>query len=343
MSQLTVNSLTCQYDTQVIIDDLSFTLNENEIVALLGPSGCGKTTLLKALAGLLPVSKGQIHIANTLVSDANFTLASEKRKIAMIFQDYALFPHLNVAKNIAFAITKLSKLEQNNRVKEMLNLVNLSEFATRYPHELSGGQQQRVAIARALAYQPKIVLLDEPFSNIDSQSRVAIMADIRNILKQQKVAAIFVTHSKDEAFVFADRLAIFATGKIAQQGTAQQVYSQPTSKYVANFLGQANYLTILSSNNQGVETAMGFIQSVDNFTLKGNKNTLMLRPEQIHLTADDNSPFKIHNRVFCGSYWRYEIASDNDNAFYLEVHSNQQLAINCSVKIQTKAHQLVLF
>ncbi len=345
MSQLTINSITCQYDQQVIIEDLSFTLKENEIVALLGPSGCGKTTLLKAVAGLLPVSQGKIHIGERLVSEAGFMLPSEKRKIAMIFQDYALFPHLNVKKNIAFGLNELTSAEKDLRVAEMLKLVNLSAFADRYPHELSGGQQQRVAIARALAYQPEIVLLDEPFSNIDSQSRSTIMVDIRRILKQQKTTAIFVTHSKDEAFIFADQIAIFKTGKITQLGSAKHIYTNPNSKYVADFLGKSNYLPILSSNQQGVQTSLGFISSNLPLSLNETKSQLLLRPEQIRLTAMDNTDkgdLKIVNRIFCGSYWRYQVDIRNSN-HRLEVHSSEELLVDSQVIASVEPHHLVLF
>ena len=194
MSSLSLKNLSYQYDGQKVIENLDLEVAENEIVCLLGASGCGKTTTLKAVAGLLTPQQGQIVIHGKTMSDNTQFTAPQHRNIGMMFQDYALFPHLTVAQNIAFGLSKFNKADKQARVNEMLELVHLSEFAERYPHELSGGQQQRVAIARALAYKPNLLLLDEPFSNIDAQVRFQLINDIRQIIKDQKVSAIFVSH-----------------------------------------------------------------------------------------------------------------------------------------------------
>ena len=241
---LEIQQLSVKLQGKTILSELVLSLQQGEILGLVGASGCGKTTLLRAIAGLLPVHSGSICMGDKILSSPKEQISSEQRNVGMIFQDYALFPHLTVAENIRFGISKWEKVAQKKQVNEMLILVKLTEFADRFPHELSGGQQQRVAIARALAYRPALLLLDEPFSNIDSQVRTELMSEVRSILKSQGVAAVFVTHSKDEAFVFSDRLALFEHGKIAQIGDAQQLYSKPKSKFAASFLGKANFIAI---------------------------------------------------------------------------------------------------
>ena len=197
MSSLILQGVSYHYNGTKVIHDLDLTVGKDEIVCLLGASGCGKTTTLKAIAGLIEAKQGSIFIDGKLVSDEQSFISPEHRNIGMMFQDYALFPHLTVANNIAFGLSKMSKAQKQQRVDEMLKLVHLIGCADRFPHQLSGGQQQRVAIARALAYKPSLLLLDEPFSNIDTQVRFELIADIRRIIKATQVSAVFVTHSKE--------------------------------------------------------------------------------------------------------------------------------------------------
>ncbi|NRA69485.1 MAG: ABC transporter ATP-binding protein [Gammaproteobacteria bacterium] len=343
MTTLAIENLVCQYDGKPVISDLSLCLKSNEIVALLGPSGCGKTTLLRAIAGLQAVTQGSITMGDTLVSSSKVMIGSEKRHIGMIFQDYALFPHLTVAQNVGFGISRRSKIEQQEQVEQMLKLVKLEPFSERFPHELSGGQQQRVAIARALAYQPNIMLLDEPFSNIDSQSRLSIMMEIRGILKQQQVPAVFVTHSKDEAFAFADKLAIFNQGKIEQIGSAQDLYLRPKSPYVASFMGKANFVDIIGVDQQCVTTAIGKIDLLPQDLVINLPSQIMLRPEQLKLTADASSHFYVEHCFFGGSHWVYQIKDHQRPSLVLEVHHREHFELNTAVAITIGAHPLVIF
>ena len=283
MSSLILKDLSYQYDGQKVIDNLDLEVSENEIVCLLGASGCGKTTTLKAIAGLIKPQKGHIIIHGRTMSDTTQFTAPQHRNIGMMFQDYALFPHLTVAQNVAFGLNKLPKAEKSVRTSEMLELVHLSEFAQRYPHELSGGQQQRVAIARALAYKPNLLLLDEPFSNIDSQVRFQLINDIRQIIKDQKVSAIFVSHSKEEAFAFSDKLAVMHKGKIAQLGDAKTLFETPACKEVAEFLGQGIYIPARAIDSSKFKTQFGECSSTKPCISNFEEGQLFIRPAHITL------------------------------------------------------------
>ncbi|GIU29403.1 ABC transporter ATP-binding protein [Shewanella sp. MBTL60-007] len=342
MATLQVQQVFSDYQGQVVLKGLDLTVEKGEIVALLGPSGCGKTTLLRAIAGLQAISSGKIIINDRVVADDGHFVASELRGVGMIFQDYALFPHLTVAENILFGVETRDKSLRAARLSQMLALVKLEGLAKRYPHELSGGQQQRVSIARALAYEPEVLLLDEPFSNIDAKVRREMMLEIRDILKQHNVSAVFVTHSKDEAFVFADKLALFNQGQIVQSGDAEKLYSQPSDKYVADFLGMANYLkaTVIDSNK--IETSIGLIASHNQLNLSvGSEAEVLLRPQHIELTSDSNGAGEISGRRFLGNICQYQVKVAQS---MLEVHStNLDFVAGQRVAITYQNHNLVLF
>ncbi|WP_425357364.1 ABC transporter ATP-binding protein [Ferrimonas balearica] len=309
MSKLRIDALVCEYDGKRILSDLALSLAENEILALLGPSGCGKTTLLRAIAGLMPVHGGQVSLDGEVISSADQLVPAEQRGIGVIFQDYALFPHLTVARNIGFGLRHWPKAEARARVEEMIRLVKLDGLGDRYIHELSGGQQQRVAIARALAYKPKLLLLDEPFSNIDSQVRGELMAEIRAILRSQGVSAIFVTHSKEEAFAFADRLALLHEGKVVQTGPAEELYYRPVSRFVADFLGGGNYLDAIVASEHEVETPLGAIHSISPLCFPPtHRGELLLRPQQLALEPDAHGSGVITARRFKGTYCDYQVS-----------------------------------
>jgi iron(III) transport system ATP-binding protein len=233
---LNLRNLACGYGDQRIVQNLNLHLNAGDIGCLLGSSGCGKTTTLRAIAGFEPVHEGEIQLAGEVISRAGFTLAPEKRRIGMVFQDYALFPHLTVAQNIAFGIAKHPR--QAAVIEEMLELVKLGGLGGRYPHELSGGQQQRVALARALAPEPQLLLLDEPFSNLDVELRRRLSHEVRDILKSRGTSAILVTHDQEEAFAVSDQVGVFKEGRLEQWDTPYNLYHEPQTPFVASFIGQ---------------------------------------------------------------------------------------------------------
>lgn len=266
------------------VRDVSLTVNDGEFITLLGPSGCGKTTTLRLIAGFELPERGKIALHGRVVTENGSGLPPEKRQIGMVFQDYALFPHLNVGDNVAFGL-RSNRQEKAARVDEMLALVGLEGLAARMPHELSGGQQQRVALARALAPQPDLVLLDEPFSNLDAALRVRVRTEVRAILKTAGVTVVFVTHDQEEALSLSDRVAVMFEGKIAQFDASQTVYHRPADREVAAFVGESNFIPA-QADGTTAHSALGKI-TLD-APSHGNVEVL-IRPEMIALSADGES------------------------------------------------------
>ncbi|MBH0037055.1 ABC transporter ATP-binding protein [Pseudoalteromonas sp. SWN166] len=347
MSSLILQGVSYHYNGTQVIHDLDLTVGKDEIVCLLGASGCGKTTTLKAIAGLIEAKQGSIFIDGKLVSDEQSFISPEHRNIGMMFQDYALFPHLTVANNIAFGLSKMSKAQKQQRVDEMLKLVHLIGCADRFPHQLSGGQQQRVAIARALAYKPSLLLLDEPFSNIDTQVRFELIADIRRIIKATQVSAVFVTHSKEEAFAFSDTLAIMHRGKIEQQGTPEQLFATPCSKEVAEFLGQGIYLSAEVLTATEYKTPFGLVESYVESSHNVSVGLIYVRPHQIELVADNQSDkfskrATIISRRFIGSAYVYSVVI-NEQEIEVAAQYGQSFENNEQVIIKIKPHTVNFF
>ncbi len=340
-SALSVHHVTCQYDQQVILESLSLQVEQGEIVCLLGASGCGKTTLLKAIAGLLPLSSGSVRLQQQILDDGQTWLAPELRNIGMIFQDYALFPHLTVAQNVGFGLKALPSSERKAKVSEMLKLVHLQEFAQRYPHQLSGGQQQRVAIARSLAYKPDLLLLDEPFSNIDTQVRHELISEIRRLFKQQGVTAIFVTHSREEAFAFADKMAVMNHGVIEQYGTASELYYHPSSKFVADFLGGGSYLPAKRVSEHEYLTELGTIEAKAQQPIDLDQVCeLLLRPQHLQLQAVADSSVRVLEQQFMGDHCRYVI---NACGSQLLASSNEPLTVGQAVEVTLQPQGVLAF
>ena len=270
------------------VKNLSLSVEKGSIVTLLGPSGCGKSTTLRLIAGFERPESGQISLAGRVVSDQNTWVPPEKRGIGMFFQDYALFPHLNVFNNIGFGY---KGEERKARIMEVIELVGLKGFEHRFPHELSGGQQQRVALARALTRKPVVVLLDEPFSNLDTDLKVKMRLEVKRIINEAGATAIFVSHDQKDALAISDRIIVMKDGVVQQNGTPRDIYQYPSNRFVAEFVGQTNILEgIIGQDGQTVETEFGVVPCHHNHDLDpGQAVYISIRPDSIEL--DDDGPF----------------------------------------------------
>lgn len=289
--------------TEPAVRDVEISISAGEIVALLGPSGCGKTTTLRIIAGFERPDTGAVAIAGQLVADANGTFVPpERRGVGMVFQDYALFPHLTVADNISFGLGRMPAGERRERVAELLALTGLGAVAQRYPHQLSGGQQQRVAIARALAPRPHVLLLDEPFSNLDTEMRLQMRAEVRQLLKATQTTAILVTHDQQEAMTVADRVAVMLAGRIEQIDKPDIVYHYPATRAVARFVGQGTFVPARVAGNIAESDlgAFGFEAPTG-----PERVELLVRPRDVSLEPDADGVAVIQSRVFNGAEFTY--------------------------------------
>jgi iron(III) transport system ATP-binding protein len=341
-SVLELRGVSCAYDVgRPAVRDIAFAAHEGEILCLLGPSGCGKTTILRAIAGFEPVQTGQIFLSGQLVSSPEHLTPTEHRHVGMVFQEYALFPHLRVQENIAFGLRCLSRSERKMRVQDMLRLVGLEGFERRYPHELSGGQQQRVALARALVQHPVLLLLDEPFSNLDPDMAGRMRQELHDLLRRTKTTTILVTHDHDEAFAMADRIAVLNQGRLEQFDTPETIYHMPETPFVADFVGQADFIPGTVSNGM-VQTELGeFPNTLD--CEEGSSVVVMIRPDDIHLMEEKNSDARISARQFRGSENWYSITLPSGQVVHCSEGSTTVLAVGTAVRLSVVATHSVVF
>ncbi|MCG7885419.1 MAG: ABC transporter ATP-binding protein [Candidatus Thiodiazotropha endolucinida] len=343
-NQLEVRHASVRYGRQVVVDDVSFELESGVIGCLLGPSGCGKTSLLRAIAGFEPLVHGEILLHGRQVSRPGHTLAPEKRRVGMVFQDFALYPHLTVGENVAFGLRGISGKSQRQRVGELLVLVGLSGLEDKYPHQLSGGQQQRIALIRAMAPRPEILLLDEPFSGLDVELREQLAGEVRAILKRESVTAILVTHDQLEAFALADIIGVLGSGRLRQWDSGYHIYHRPADRFVAEFVGQGAMIPGRVLAGGRIESALGTMSA--DFKQQhqaGDSVELLLRPDDI--IHDDESDFKLKivGKVFQGAEYLYTLSMDDGTELLCLVQSHHDHAVGERIGVRLAVDHVVAF
>jgi iron(III) transport system ATP-binding protein len=349
-------SVSVSYGDHLVLDQLELSLGDGSIGCLLGPSGCGKTTALRVVAGFVRPQAGLVRIGDQIVFAPGAWVEPEKRRVGIVFQDHALFPHLSVADNIAFGLrhgaSTWPKAQCHERVKQLLDLVRLGSLGHRMPHELSGGQQQRVALARALAPNPHLLLLDEPFSNLDPELRETLAHELREVLKQAGTTALMVTHDQHEAFALADRVGVMERGKIVQWDTAYRLYHQPSSRNVADFVGQGSFIRArLVDEPLRLVTEFGdihFPQVQDSLQAKEQADEqgwvdVLLRPDD--LIHDDRSPLqaKVMRKAFRGAEFLYTVRMPSGVELQALVPSHHDHAIGEPIGVRLDLDHVVSF
>jgi iron(III) transport system ATP-binding protein len=349
---LEISQLCVHYAGRVqrAVDAVTFSLQAGEIGVLIGPSGCGKTTLLRAVAGLERAQSGTITLGGQLVSSGATHLPAESRRIGMVFQDYALFPHLDVGHNVAFGLAHLKPAERQTRVAEVLELVGLGHVQALHPHQLSGGQQQRVALARALAPRPRLLLLDEPFSNLDVDLRERLAHEVRGILKAAGATALFVTHDQLEAFAIGDRIGVMHDGQLHQWDEAYALYHRPATRFVADFIGHgvfAHAQILQQGSKVIVRTALGDLEDVQECPLPsaypdGLCDVLLRADDIVH---DDEAPVKarILRKAFRGSEFLYTLKLATGETLMAHVPSHHDHALGEWIGIRAEVDHVVTF
>jgi iron(III) transport system ATP-binding protein len=337
---LVLHDVGCDIAAHAIVRGVSFSLQPGELGCLLGPSGCGKTTLLRAIAGFQALSSGRILLRG---HDAA-RLPPEKRGLGFVFQDLALFPHLDVGANVAFGLQAMPRAERPVRVRETLQLLGLQDFASRYPHELSGGQQQRVALARSLAPRPDLLLLDEPFSSLDSHLRASLREELRALLRRLGIGALLVTHDQDEAFAFADRVGVMHGGRLEQWNTGFEVYHRPVSPFVARFVGEGRFLRGRAADAHHVDTTLGRLRAGARITsAPGEPVHVLIRPDDIQPDNGSGIEAEVVAAAFRGAETFYTLRLPDGEEVSALFPSHLQHAAGERVRVRLDLEHVVVF
>ncbi len=341
---LDVRSIVCTHGDRAVVDGLSFSVQEHSLVCLLGPSGCGKTTVLRAIAGFHPLAGGEIELGGRIVSRAGYSLAPEQRRVGMVFQDNALFPHLKVIDNVTFGLRERNARGANHLVEQILERVGVVELSDRYPHELSGGQQQRVALARALAPRPVLLLMDEPFSNLDVELRERLGYEVRDILKDQGTTSVLVTHDQQDAFALGERVGVMYGGKIMQWGTPYDLYHEPAHRFVADFIGEGVFLRGKSLAPGTVETELGVVRGKQGLDCGvGAALDVLIRPDDIVPDAEAAIEARIVRKAFKGAEILYTLRLQSGTELLSLFPSHANHEVGASVGVRLQAEHLVVF
>lgn len=347
---LSINQLEIDYPSRdgqgrvTAVKDLNLELAQGEIGCLLGSSGCGKSTVLRAICGFEPLKAGEIFLRDKLVSSVVTQLPPNQRKIGMVFQDFALFPHLNVLENIAFGLQHLPSSQRSAIAMNWLKRVSLADKATAYPHELSGGQQQRVALARAMAPEPDLILLDEPFSSLDIELRERLAGEMREILKANNITALLVTHDQFEAFAIADKVGVMTEGKVLQWDIPYQLYHKPINRYIADFIGRGVFVKGIVQANNKVKIELGELElEEDRSNEIGKEIDVLLRADDIQHDDHSNLLAEVVRKTFRGADFLYTLKLSSGTEIYAFVPSHHDHAIGEKIGIHLVADHVVTF
>jgi iron(III) transport system ATP-binding protein len=341
---LTVEGIEQAYGDNKVLSNLSFRIPAGSIGCLLGPSGCGKTTALRCIAGFEGLRAGRILVNGEVISSPGLVVPPEKRGLGMVFQQYALFPHLDIAANVGFGLKGFSGAEKNRRVAEVLEIVGLGGRDHLFPDELSGGQQQRVALARALAPRPGLLLMDEPFSSLDTGLRVRLGAEIRDILKQQGITALLVTHDQGEAFAVADEIGVMRDGRLEQWDSAYNLYHRPASRFVAEFVGEGCFVPGEAGDDGMVQMELGCLEPTEKLALNGKRGVdVLLRPDDIVHDDDSSLTATVLRKAFRGAAILYTLGLPSGRRVLALVPSHHDHRIGERIGIRLEADHVVVF
>lgn len=340
---LKCHGLTKAYVPDLIaVDAMTFEVSEGEILALVGPSGCGKTTLLRLVAGLETPDAGAVELGGEMMNGAGVFVPPERRGVGFVFQDYALFPHMTVARNVGYGLPR--NQARDDRVRRMLKLVGLDPYRDRYPGDLSGGERQRVALARALAPAPQVLLMDEPFSNLDPALRGRVRREVKDILRAAGATVVFVTHDQEEALFMGDKITVMDRGRLEQEGTPEQIFHSPTNRFVASFMGDADFLPAWIEGERimteiGSVTVAAWPQDVQNGDLK-----IMVRPDDLTLNPSEDGTGIVMERAFTGPFYIYQVRLDSGHVCRVLTSHTRDLEIGARVSVAaTGDHPLSMF
>ena len=341
--KLEIEDVSLSIEGTLILDNLSLNIDEHEIISLIGPSASGKSSLLRIIAGFENINSGKVKLNGLIVDDRSTIVQPQNRNVGIIFQDLALFPHLSCKDNILFGMTNYSADHKRQRLDRLCNLLDITSIKDKFPHEISGGQQQRIAIARALAPGPEILLLDEPFSALDEELKETLMHDVKNLLKEEKITTIVITHNIKEAFQLSDKIAFLDNKKIIQFDTAYNLYHKPNTKEIANFCGIGSFIngTVIDSNH--VSTILGNLFGDTSKFKVGSNVLVMIRPDDI--IHDDDSPqsAKVLEKIFFGSDFLYKLELTQGEKIFCYTPSHHNHAINEIIGIKPVIDHLILF
>ena len=341
---LEIQGISCNYGLERAVYDLSLTVNKGDQVCLLGPSGCGKTTVLRAVAGFQPLLSGSISINGQPVSRPGEILSPEKRRVGMVFQDHALFPHLSVEQNVGSGLRTFSAAERRTTVSEILERVGLMRVAQRFPHELSGGQQQRVALARALAPKPLLLLMDEPFSSLDLDLRERMGQEVADMLKANGITCILVTHDQNDAFALGDKVGVMAEGRLLQWDTAYNLYHEPANRFVADFIGNGIFLPVKVKTPRVVESEFGELSGDQDIVMPpGSEVEVLIRPDDVILDIDSSIRGNVVRKAFKGAEILYTLRFESGTIVLALFPSHANFAVGENVGIRLEVDHLVTF